>query len=186
MQGSCVDINGRALLQLLGPTIQVWDYDSWVRNYIQVEHDVFNGLPYTEDRPSSHMATFYIREPGERLTQVVLKDRRRVDRISMPDDTRYVWWDRAVPTIEGGNFSYPTVASRLDFYYSPSLGYRVPPPEVIDAPLTAEITRLYPDYYHGGGPGYKKARETKCSHGYNLTDSCPGCDADFEGREDIV
>lgn len=37
--------------------------------------------------------------------------------------------------------------------------------------------------YWIAGPGNERASRTRCPHDYNLTDSCPGCDADEdEGR----
>jgi hypothetical protein len=55
----------------------------------------------------------------------------------------------------------------------------VPPREVLDRAPTPRDVRAYPDYFILGA-GEKVARTTQCSHGYYLTDSCPGCDRDQE------
>ena len=156
------DIKGRALLQLFGDTVQTWEYAAWVRNYITVKHAINEGK--YDDAFSFQMCTYYIREADStELTEVVLKDVRRVDRVSMPDDTRIVWWDRAVPTIKGGHFRYPTLADQLCFYYSPSLASQIPPPEVIDAPLTLEALKSYTKYYIEDREGYRAFRAAQFS-----------------------
>lgn len=52
-----------------------------------------------------------------------------------------------------------------------------PPANILAKTPTAATVKAYPDYYIVG-PGRKVADATLCSHGYRLTDSCPGCDYD--------
>lgn len=52
-----------------------------------------------------------------------------------------------------------------------------PSADVLAKAPTAATVKAYPDYYIVG-PGRKIADATLCSHGYRLTDSCPGCDYD--------
>ncbi|MFF4417060.1 hypothetical protein ACFYY8_31455 [Streptosporangium sp. NPDC001559] len=49
-----------------------------------------------------------------------------------------------------------------------------PPADVLAQPLTSATVAAYPAYYILG-PGRAQAQATQCSHGYNLTDSCPCC-----------
>lgn len=55
----------------------------------------------------------------------------------------------------------------------------VPPGDVLTKLPTREVLRQWPDFYING-PGCHLAAATPCVHLYNLTDSCPGCDADQE------
>ena len=57
-----------------------------------------------------------------------------------------------------------------------------PPAEVLTRPLTPSDVRNWPHYFIGG-PGTDLAHGTACPHGYRLTDSCPGCDADQENDD---
>ncbi|TDB90899.1 hypothetical protein E1264_03470 [Actinomadura sp. KC216] len=54
------------------------------------------------------------------------------------------------------------------------------PPDLVKsrAPTVWDVVR-WPEYYISG-PGRQQAGETRCDHGYKLTDSCPGCDVDKE------
>lgn len=56
---------------------------------------------------------------------------------------------------------------------------RIPPASVLCRKPTVDDVRRWPDYFITG-PGYDVARRTQCSHGYYLTSSCPGCDADTD------
>lgn len=56
----------------------------------------------------------------------------------------------------------------------------LPPVEIFQRGLTRLDAKRYPDYLYG--PGYTILCKTECRHHYHLTDSCPGCDADEEGR----
>lgn len=56
---------------------------------------------------------------------------------------------------------------------------RRPPADVLAKQLTRQVVAEYPDWFLSG-PGREQAERTQCAHGYNLTDSCPGCDADEE------
>jgi hypothetical protein len=53
----------------------------------------------------------------------------------------------------------------------------VPPLEVLGRPITKADIEAYPVYFIIG-PGREIAERTKCGHGYLLTSSCPGCDAE--------
>ena len=53
----------------------------------------------------------------------------------------------------------------------------VPPLEVLSRPPTVADVAAYPVYFITG-PGREMAENTVCGHGYMLTSSCPGCDAD--------
>ena len=53
----------------------------------------------------------------------------------------------------------------------------VPPLEVLSRPITKADVSAYPVYFIIG-PGCEIAERTECGHGYYLTDSCPGCDAE--------
>jgi hypothetical protein len=55
----------------------------------------------------------------------------------------------------------------------------MPPADILAAPLTPAIVRDYPHYYISGR-GRPLADRTDCPHRYRLTDSCPGCDHDFD------
>lgn len=55
-----------------------------------------------------------------------------------------------------------------------------PPVSVLLRRLTPADIKAYPVYFILG-PGYDIASKTLCGHGYHLTDSCPGCDADEDG-----
>ncbi len=53
-------------------------------------------------------------------------------------------------------------------------------------PLTAVDVAADPEFWIAGA-GREIASRTDCGHGYNLTDSCPGCDAEEEaGRLDVA
>ncbi|ASR36600.1 hypothetical protein BAY61_18125 [Prauserella marina] len=52
-----------------------------------------------------------------------------------------------------------------------------PPGDVLARAITRDDVRRYPTYFIWG-PGRDIASRTDCGHGYYLTDSCPGCDAD--------
>lgn len=54
-----------------------------------------------------------------------------------------------------------------------------PPTDVLARKITPDDVATYPGYFISG-PGREIAERTQCAHGYNLTDSCPGCDADKE------
>jgi hypothetical protein len=59
----------------------------------------------------------------------------------------------------------------------------VPPPAILSkAQLTRHDITAWPDYFLRGD-GQSWATSTDCPHGYRLTDSCPGCDADVEERQ---
>ncbi|MPY55528.1 hypothetical protein [Streptomyces acidicola] len=51
-------------------------------------------------------------------------------------------------------------------------------------PLTAADVSADPEFWISGA-GRKIASRTDCGHGYNLTDSCPGCDAAAEHRDPL-
>lgn len=53
----------------------------------------------------------------------------------------------------------------------------VPPPEVLSQPVTKADVAAYPVYFIVG-PGREAAENAECGHGYMLTSSCPGCDAE--------
>jgi hypothetical protein len=53
----------------------------------------------------------------------------------------------------------------------------VPPSDVLARPITRADVSAYPVYFIHG-PGRDVASSTDCGHGYNLTDSCPCCDAE--------
>lgn len=53
----------------------------------------------------------------------------------------------------------------------------VPPDDVLARTITRDDFRQY-NIYFLWGPGRDIASRTDCGHGYNLTDSCPCCDAD--------
>ena len=55
----------------------------------------------------------------------------------------------------------------------------VPPLEVLSRPPTVADVQAYPVYFIVG-PGREIAQNTACGHGYMLTSSCPGCDADAD------
>jgi hypothetical protein len=57
----------------------------------------------------------------------------------------------------------------------------VPPADVLNRPITKTDVTAYSAYFILG-PGRDTASTTLCAHGYYLTDSCPGCDADDEHR----
>lgn len=68
--------------------------------------------------------------------------------------------------------------SRLDNYFARiAANASVPPADVLARPITAADVKAYPDYFIIGA-GRDIASHTLCDHGYYLTDSCPGCDAD--------
>ncbi|MFD9964010.1 hypothetical protein [Amycolatopsis sp. NPDC058986] len=53
----------------------------------------------------------------------------------------------------------------------------VPPGDVLARTITRHDVQQYAEYFIWG-PGRDVASRTDCGHGYNLTDSCPCCDAD--------
>jgi hypothetical protein len=53
----------------------------------------------------------------------------------------------------------------------------VPPLEVLSRPPTVADVQAYPVYFIVG-PGREIAEYIACEHGYMLTSSCPGCDAE--------
>lgn len=72
-------------------------------------------------------------------------------------------------------------ARRIERSTDTTLDELVPPDEVLARKLTADDVRQWP-YYFVDGPGREIASKTDCGHGYRLTDSCPGCDAEQETR----
>lgn len=52
-----------------------------------------------------------------------------------------------------------------------------PPADVLARKITHADVARYPAYFILG-PGREAASATECDHGYYLTSSCPGCDAD--------
>lgn len=58
---------------------------------------------------------------------------------------------------------------------------RIPPASVLARTPTVADVRAWPQYFIAG-PGYAIASTTDCGHGYHLTDSCPGCDADAQAN----
>jgi hypothetical protein len=50
---------------------------------------------------------------------------------------------------------------------------------------TPIMVKMYPDFWIAG-PGYEVARRVQCEDGYYLTDSCPGCDARYEGLDGVL
>jgi hypothetical protein len=55
-------------------------------------------------------------------------------------------------------------------------------PAITPTPL---MVAMYPDFWVAG-PGHEVASRVQCGHEYNLTDSCPGCDAEFGSLEGVV
>ncbi|MER5388351.1 hypothetical protein [Saccharopolyspora sp. NPDC002686] len=55
-----------------------------------------------------------------------------------------------------------------------------PPADILARPLTPADIRKYPAYFISTTNGSQLAQQYDCPHGYRLTDSCPGCDADFD------
>ena len=64
----------------------------------------------------------------------------------------------------------------LDYFAALVAAGPVPPPEILDRPITPDDVRAFPEYFILG-PGRERASATLCDHGYTLVDSCPGCDA---------
>ncbi|MGW4114793.1 hypothetical protein ACWEFJ_28295 [Actinosynnema sp. NPDC004786] len=59
----------------------------------------------------------------------------------------------------------------------PESGHLTGCPEVDAPPPTIADVRRFPEFWVSGA-GHAIASRTHCPHGYYLTDSCPGCDAD--------
>ncbi len=64
--------------------------------------------------------------------------------------------------------------------FAENVAIPMPPADVLNRAITPADARTYWGYFFEGR-GRKLAATTQCSHGYNLTDSCPGCDADVDG-----
>jgi len=74
---------------------------------------------------------------------------------------------------------YAKIKEAVEQLVPDNAAYRRPPADVLAKPLTHQVVAEYPDWFLSG-PGREQAERTQCAHGYNLTDSCPGCDADDE------